>query len=67
MIETAERVQGDWFATARTLGAQGLRELAYPVALCQISHIWAITSKIPAAWAMDLRVRSLSRHRARAA
>jgi hypothetical protein len=31
MIETAERVQGDWFATARTLGAQGLRELASEV------------------------------------
>jgi hypothetical protein len=31
IIDTAERVQGDWFATARTLRAQGLRELASEV------------------------------------
>jgi hypothetical protein len=31
IIDTAERVQGDWFATGRTLQAQGLRELASEV------------------------------------
>jgi hypothetical protein len=31
IVDTAERVQGDWFATGRTLHAQGLRELALEV------------------------------------
>jgi len=31
IIDTAERVQGDWSATARTLEAQGQRELAWEV------------------------------------
>jgi hypothetical protein len=31
IIDTAERVQGDWFATGRTLQAQGLRQLASEV------------------------------------
>jgi hypothetical protein len=31
IIDTAERVQGDWLATGRTLHAQGLRELAWEV------------------------------------
>jgi hypothetical protein len=31
IIDTAERVQGDWFATGRTLHAQGERELAWDV------------------------------------
>jgi hypothetical protein len=31
IIDTAERMQGDWFATGRTLQAQGLRELASEV------------------------------------
>jgi hypothetical protein len=31
IIDTAERVQGDWFATGRTLQAQGERELALEV------------------------------------
>ena len=31
IIDTAERVQGDWFATSRTLQARGHRELAEEV------------------------------------
>jgi hypothetical protein len=31
ITDTAERVQGDWYATGRTLQAQGLRELAWEV------------------------------------
>ena len=31
IIDTAEHVQGDWFAAGRTLHAQGLRELASEV------------------------------------
>jgi hypothetical protein len=31
IIDTAERVQGDWFATGRTLHAQGLPDLAFEV------------------------------------
>jgi len=31
IIDTAERVQGDWVATGRTLQAQGLRDLAWEV------------------------------------
>ena len=31
VIDTAERVQGDWFDTSRTLRTQGLQELAFEV------------------------------------